>query len=269
VLDIRLFTRRAVFELKAGDPVRADEFLTQAKAIGKEPTAVWLLMAIEAARYELPKDLIERFNRDFEATLAKKASSETARLLAETIIGYRISKLDYPGHDRHLQHVLKYLRRTTRLKYLETDLLRVCEMLQVVHEEKLLTSLLKRGVTLFPHSPAFLVMDVQQNIQKGPFTFNQRDTLKKLEKALALAQESQNPGKDAQVRDIREMILKVQDLGRAMSPFPFGGAPFGGSPFGGNPFAGFEDDQDLGPMFEFDFGPPPKPPKRPPKRKPK
>jgi len=218
----RQLSRRAALEFKAGDAIRAEEYIEQARLALKEPTVLWLSLAVEMERYELPKPLQQRFNREFETALAKKVTSETAGKLAELIAGYFIGRVDYASRDSHVREIVRYLKRTTRLKYQEPDLRAICTMLQFAKkEDKLLASLTKRGLKLFPRSPFFLQMEAEQDIRNGPFSFNARQTRKNLEKALVLAKASQNPQDVELIPVIKQTLSRVQDMGSVMTSFPF------------------------------------------------
>ncbi|MEJ7639220.1 MAG: hypothetical protein WKF75_14915, partial [Singulisphaera sp.] len=53
--------RRAVFELKAGQGDRADEWIEAARRRLVEPVPLWLAVLIEGTRYRLPKATMDRF----------------------------------------------------------------------------------------------------------------------------------------------------------------------------------------------------------------
>jgi len=230
VAPYRLLSRRAAFEFKAGDAAQAEASIEAARASLTEPTPLFLALAIESVRYQLPKTLQTRFNRDLTKALTKKVTSETAGELAENLAGYFVSRVDYLGRATHAKEIVGYLRRTARTKYREPDLQHVCGFLQVIGEEdKLLTTLLKRGVKLFPSSPFFLLAEAQQDLRKGPMELRPQATQKKLEKALTLAEASQNP-KDAElIPIIKSALARVRDAVEAMNSSPFGRGGMPGS----------------------------------------
>jgi len=265
----RLFSRRAAFEFKAGDAMRAEVCIETARGSLPEPTPLFLSLAIEAVRYHLSKPLQSRFNEDFKKALTKKVISETAGELAGALTGYFVSEVEYNGRATHVKEVVGYLRRTTRTKYLEPDLQHVCRFLQLVGgEDKLLTTLLKRGVKLFPSSPFFMLTEVDLDLRKGPMSVRPQPMQKKLEKALALAEASPNP-KDAElIPIIKQTLARVRDVAEAMrsSPFGRGGMPFGrgGMPgsFGDMIDAMFSRFGDMGPDDDEDDDGPSQSPRR-------
>ena len=269
----RLLSRRAVLEFKAGDSARADDYIERAGATIKSPAVLWLSLAIEAVRYELPQALQDRFEWEFASSIAGKATSETAGALAELIAAQLVSRVDYSGRAGHIEQVVRYLKRTTRLKYREPDLRFVCAMLQNGDkQEALLATFLKRGVKLFPSCPYFLFIEAGLEMRRGPFSLNAQQTQKKLQKALALAEASQSPDHTELIPRIKEVIARSQDMSDMMGSFPF---PFmrGGMP--GSPeklqemFEMLFDDLDESDLDFEDDEPEPARPKKTPKRKPR
>lgn len=244
--NYRLLSRRAAFEFKAGDAAQAEKYIERAKSEVKEPTVLWLALAIESARYELPQILQQRFNQEFKPAVGRKVTSETAGALAELLASYSVGRLNYPGRDGHIRDVVAYLKRTTRLKYQEPDLRHACTFLHLVgkivgKQDKLLATLSKRGQKLFPSSPLFILMETEIELTKGPMSFNAYQTEKKLQKALALAEASQNPKDSELISTIKQFLVRVRDVSSMMGSFPFLGRKVPNNP------------QDLFNMFEEMF----------------
>lgn len=214
--------RRAAFEFKAGEAERAEEYIEQARPTLSEPTVLWLSLAIEAVRYELPESYRQRFNREFETALARKPTSQTAGEIAELMSGYFLGRVDYAGRADHLLKIVHYIGRSTRLKFREPDLRQVCLMIKLAdNQEKLLTTFAKRGLKLFPLSPYFIMMDAEEDLSKGPAKFRAPKTRKKLEKALALAEISHDPEDARWIPAIKGLLARVEDLGEMMGALPF------------------------------------------------
>ena len=89
--------RRAVFELKAGQPDRAEELIAEAQKQLVDPTPLWLALLIEARRYKLPKAEQDRFEDRWEKGLAKKGRGDTAGALADLIGSFLAAEIVYPG----------------------------------------------------------------------------------------------------------------------------------------------------------------------------
>ncbi|OYV93961.1 MAG: hypothetical protein B7Z73_03090, partial [Planctomycetia bacterium 21-64-5] len=187
--DYSVLARRALFELKAGEKPRAEALIEKAKGSLAEPAPVWLVLAIEAARYKLPAAKRGDFNRELQAALRKKKNGETAGRLAELVAAYRGVEIEYPEKAEHLRLVLDYLRGTSRTKYAERDLIEVCRLLEPMPDEQpLYEQMVRRGLKNFPKCPVFHVLSAEQELGRGPFGCNIRAARTRLQKALALAQ---------------------------------------------------------------------------------
>lgn len=272
IAPYRVFARRAALEFKAGNAPLAEQYIERGRAELKEPTPLWLTLAIEAERGQLPQPFWNQFNREFEAAVARKVTSETAGELAKIIASYSDSLPGYPSRPRHVQSIVSYLRRTTRTRYREEDLQPVCGLLQKSRlDDKLLATLVKRGQKLFPRSPFFAMMEVEQDIAKGPAAFNGPTIRKKLEKALALAQGSPDTRDTELISHIKATLAQVQDMTEAMASLPFmpGGMPRTPEEFNNlmNMVLGQFDDEESDFDDEQEFNHPKPPSKQPPKRK--
>lgn len=215
----RVLARRAALEYKAGEPQRAEALISEARALLPDPAGLWLAMSIEASRYELPPGRQREFGRALEAALSKKKSGETAALLAEMILAYLIPKVDYEGLDRHVDIVVEYIERTSRVKYSERELTSICMFLQEVSDDEfnddLLRKFAKRGRKAFPQSPVFLCFAAEQELAKGPFTANLAQARKLIGLALRQAEAEESTGAATQVTaTIKRQLLKLDDMAR-------------------------------------------------------
>ena len=224
VTPYRFLARRAALEFKAGETARAEELVAQARLLVTEPAAFLLAQTIDLIRYKSPRPLSQRFDQEFKTVVKRKVTSETAGALAELIGSYFASKVDYTGRASHLKEVLRYLKRSTRLKYQEPHLRPVCDLLQSLGEDdKLLETLVKRGRKLFPRSPFFLKAEAAVDLRRGPMAFNPHRVQQQLEQALTLAQASQNPEDSALIPGIKDLLSRTRQVTDAIGSFPFSG----------------------------------------------
>jgi tetratricopeptide (TPR) repeat protein len=222
----RTITRRAAFEFKAGSETDAEEFVRQATELLDEPTAAWLSLSIEAARYKLSKPLQQRFNKQFKDALARKVTSKTAGLLAATIVSYVNPAIDYTGRAGHLREIVRYLKRTIRTKYDESELRNVCVFLhQLDNEKSLEEKLANRGLKLFPSSPFFLHLTAMFDLSRGPFASDPTRSQAQLKQAFDLAQASQDPRDTQLIPSIKSALSRMEDIREAMSRFSSGPGP--------------------------------------------
>ena len=76
--DYEALARKAVLEIKAGGGPAARRLVEQAQRTLKEPAPLWLAMAIEASRYELPKEETWLYEKRWREALRRRCRSETA-----------------------------------------------------------------------------------------------------------------------------------------------------------------------------------------------
>ena len=233
VTTLHVQARRAVFEFKAGQAERSATLIADALKSLPEAAAFWLALLIEAIRYKLPKAERDRFDTHWTAEHSQKVTSETAGALAKLMAPFLANKIEYKGSVGHINQVVAYLKRTTKIKYAHDDLVKVCEFLILLDKQKtLLGQLVKRGLKLFPNSPAFLLFSASLELSKGPSGGgNFRLAQYQLKMALERAEASSDPSHTVLLPEIRGKLSKIEDLVSSAMPFLFGG-------FGGNPFAG-------------------------------
>ncbi|HEV3120483.1 MAG TPA: hypothetical protein VGY53_01205, partial [Isosphaeraceae bacterium] len=221
--DFGFLARKAVLELKAGEPLRSQQFIDEAVELLPDPTPLWLTLEVEAIRFELPEFERERFAAKFGAGLKRRRLSETVGALAELMVAHQTCTKKYAGFEEHLARVVAFIRPTTRLSYRAKDLLAVCKLLDTLpREEVLLTKLVRRGGKLFPDHPYFLMKEAILELQKGPFRTNYKCARQQLEKALERAQASADLDDAALVDEIKEALTfaRQAESRRAQMPFP-------------------------------------------------
>ncbi len=183
----------------------------------------------------MPGHLTARFNNLLQEALSKKVSSQTAGAIAEDIAPYVQLEIDYAHQGEHVDSVVDYLKRTSRIKYQEPDLRFVCTLLTMMADEKpLLRKMGARGLKLFPKSPYFLFVTAVFEMSNGPFRCNTKLVRKQLELALSEAQ----PDEESLVHGIKESLLKLADLEEATGGLP---APGGRGSRGPRGFQSFLD----------------------------
>jgi hypothetical protein len=198
-----------------------------------EPAPLWLAMAIEARRFQLPKAEIDRFEARWQVAVSGKVRGETAGALADLMGSFVGGKIAYPGRDEHTKQVMDYLRRTTRIKYSRGDLAVTCSFVGLVpgHGD-LFEKLAKRGLKLFPDAPEFPMMMGAAEMEKGPRRANLGLARRHFDAALKLAtaQESSDPKVAAMIPKIRQALTALTDLfdgpmglGPMGLPFPAAG----------------------------------------------
>ncbi|MCA1686817.1 MAG: hypothetical protein LC745_12785, partial [Planctomycetia bacterium] len=98
--------RRAVFELKAGQPEHAQRYVAEAVDLMPEPTPVWFALLIESQRFKMPKEVTDRYEAQWVKALPKKVRGETAGALAELLGSFLAGEISYPDRGVHVRQVV-------------------------------------------------------------------------------------------------------------------------------------------------------------------
>ena len=121
-----LDARRVALELKAKRLDLANEIIHQTLGQGPESASFRLALVIEARRFELVSADVTRIDAEWAAELTKKVRGDSAGALASLLSSFLALKISYRDRDKHVQQVVDYLARTTRIKYEFPDLNAVC-----------------------------------------------------------------------------------------------------------------------------------------------
>ncbi|HUT14416.1 MAG TPA: hypothetical protein VMY42_28280, partial [Thermoguttaceae bacterium] len=127
-----LLVRKAILEFKAGNLAPGHQYIEQARGRFAQPTPALLILAVESARYGLPKQFVADFEHQWTTALRMKCHSETAGEMSRTLRAYLGMAVDYPNRPDHVEKFLAYLRRCSRVRWKENDLRNVCEFLNTV-----------------------------------------------------------------------------------------------------------------------------------------
>ncbi|MHC4402132.1 MAG: tetratricopeptide repeat protein [Planctomycetota bacterium] len=208
--DYDVLARKAVLEIKAGNPGAARRFVEQAQEQLDEPTALWLVMTIEAIRYDLPWQEVCLYEKRWCQALKRRCCSETAGLMCHVLDAHLRMPQPYPQHQEHTRNLLQYVRRCSRVKWRPEDLRHVCEFLEQLEELELLTKFAKRGIRKCPEIGYFHWLMGMAEIGKGPFRYNRRLTVERLQRAIELASKSSDP-RDKQVVENAKRFLSLAE----------------------------------------------------------
>lgn len=272
--------KRSIFERKAGDLAAAEQFDHEAGVAAGEPTAALLMMAIEAHRYKLPKAVVRGIETDWEKQLAKKCSSRTAGLLAQTMAAYLSQSITYTNRKTHVELVAKYLKRASRVKYERQELRHVCLFFAAILNDgstefdktglgswsEQLRLAAGRGLKQFPDDPYFTLFSAQAAVcGRRHYLGSTHRARGWLQQTLELAKRHPDLADEWVVSEAQLQLSNLEDFEHQM---PFPGGPFGdspdfdfptfdeeeqddGVPFGGAPFT--FGDLEMG-MFKGMFG---------------
>ncbi|MHB1558424.1 MAG: hypothetical protein ACYC61_13275 [Isosphaeraceae bacterium] len=284
--DYYYLARKAMLEYKAGKVEAGDRLVEEAKASLVEPAPLWLALAIEAARYAMPKDVLQKYNRLWEVDAKKKRRSETAGKIAGLIHAHIAAGINYPGREEHIKQVIAYVASAGRVKFRVEDIEPIVEFLRdqapnpSSKDFALYSKLVKAGVKQHPGSALLhthaanaemLAPPKRRGWLGGPvIPWQAREHLNK---ALQLAEASTDPEVRSLLPDIQRGLGTLESMQSLIDRFagPFG-MPFGGFPgmAGMDPFDDFDDedeydededeiDFDPSAPFFLDMSPPPAP----------
>jgi hypothetical protein len=224
--DYTVLVRRAIFELKAGETARSDEYVRDAQS-RTDAAALWLALLIESIRHELPASVAAGYNSRWEAELKKKYRSQAAGEMAAILHAFLGSDITYRGRPRHVEQLVAYLARGTRSKSRREDVEWIVEFLELVPgEDDLLERVVKAGVKRHPDSALL-------NLRAGVVEWSRRSMFglgasgrRYLENALKLAEASTDPRVTARLEEIRAFLSVVHELTEQFCGVPPFFSPF-------------------------------------------
>jgi len=232
-----LLVGKALLEFKAGNVTLGHRYLDQARSRLDEPTPALLILAVESVRFGLPKQFVADFDHQWMTALKTKCHSQTAGEMSRTLDAYLDKAVDYPSRPDHVEQLLAYVRRCSRVKWKADDLRNVCVFLDTIawdddvkehHDcgeeaKELLHRLLRKGHKRFRKSPFFQFMAARAEFDKGPARCDFRRLNRCLRQAVKLAASSPDPRDAALAEDAKRMQTffdHLEDMHRLGFPMP-------------------------------------------------
>ena len=210
--DYDMLARKAVLETKAGNLKAARPFIEQALEVIAEPTALWLVMTIEAIRFDLPNKETWLYEKRWQDALKRRCRGETAGLMCQMLNAHLVTPQPYESCDEHVQLLLKYVRRYSRVKWQVEDLRNVCDFLDTAQEYSLLEKLVKRGVRSFPRAAYLHWFAAQTEIEKGPRRCDRNWAIEHLQEAVRLGTSSGDPRDQDVVDNAKQARTFLSDV---------------------------------------------------------
>ncbi len=209
--DYDVLARKAVLEVKAGCLDAARSLIEQTQEAVPEPTALWLVMAIEGIRIELPDQETWLYEKRWQDALKRRCRSKTAGLMCDLLNAHLSASEQYEGCQQHVETLLKYVRRCSRVKWRAEDLRQVCEFVSNTNDEDLLAKLVKRGLRNFPQAAYLHGHAGDLEIKKGPVYCNRAKAFRYLEQAIQYGTASGDPRDEAVVEAARQAKSFLDD----------------------------------------------------------
>ena len=127
--NLTLLTRTASIELKAGDPAKAEELMTQARPLAGADPALTFIILSDLIRIKATKSVKTRFEREFAEGLAAPPSGSAAAALVHYAASLRQTPEPYLGQKTHEKKIIAYVERAKRSSFTEAELLTTCRAL--------------------------------------------------------------------------------------------------------------------------------------------
>ena len=196
-----------------------------------EPTPLWLALAIESTRYQMTAATTKALRSVWTADLKKKCKSQTAGEMASLLDAYLAARRRVSGPSKATSSSSsRYLKRTTRLKYRQIDIERVCDFLSDMPDKQsgdLLGKLLKLGLKQHPASASAQLPGGHAGSGQRAAAIHTARRIRHLEKALKLAEASNDPKETALLPPIKETLTLIKEMRERVGRMPFGPSPFG------------------------------------------
>ncbi len=204
-----VLARKAVLEIKANDAGAARRLVEQAQERLEEPTALWLAIAIEGLRYGLPNHEVWLYEKRWTEALRRRCRSSTAGLMCRIVATERAMPQPLANLAKCSRHLVQYIGRCGRVKWIGVDLRDACEFLREQKEWKLVMKFAKVGIRRFPDMALFHLLKGIEDMGKGP-RYRPR-TIERFRRAIDLAAKSGDPADKRVMEEAKRYLQKVED----------------------------------------------------------
>lgn len=169
--------RKVSFERAAGQELKSHDLIADMLEQLPEPTAFWLMLAIEFARYQLPEYEQLLYEKRWLEGLRGRRRATTMALMCATLDNETNSAKDREEPwgtmlNRYCQYLLPYVQRGGNLKWDADQLTSICWFLIQCGDESTLNRIAKKGVREFPNEPLFHASNAYAEFSKGPYRAN-------------------------------------------------------------------------------------------------
>jgi tetratricopeptide (TPR) repeat protein len=228
VLDVAV--HRAMVEFKAGQPIVGGQWVDRALGEGGGSADVYMALAIEAHRYELPLQAdspAQLFHDRWLSSLAKHRGP-AAGAMSRRIWAFMQENAQFSGKyaflNDYLERVVEYVKHCRRIRWQAGDLTHVCRFLDLVVADRqfralrgLLARLLDKGRKKFPQDPEFHATRGIVEMRRGPTYCDRRLARECLQAAIEAAKTSPHPN----AKTIQQLAARrLRILGREYDDGP-------------------------------------------------
>jgi len=207
--------RRAVFERKAGDEARAHAFVTQAQERLQEPTVLWLMLSLEAARIELPRREAELYENRWITALKRKCQSATAGAMCRLVVNHNVMESPFPVRDDFVDRIAAYVKRCSRVRWNAEDLGFVCKFLTMCKKGDLLQKFVQKGLVQHAEIGFFHMLEGTLEMSKGIGGCRFQVARMQLKTAEVKAKNSKHPLDANVVEKTRQLLDRLEHMASA------------------------------------------------------
>lgn len=201
---------RAAVEYKANNLEEAQRCVAAAEAMLADPTPVWMIMHMHAARFGLKREVKNQFGDRFKAAVAGPCSSHTAGQLARILLPFVSKQMKYTGLATHRRLVMDYLQRSQNVAWTRDDLAFVVQFVALSdnwRHRSLRDRLLGAGMELFPQDPLFPYLAGRAAMEDGPYSLDLYRTHGYFQSALKLNETATEPLSDECVKTAKHALV--------------------------------------------------------------
>jgi len=200
---------RAAVEYKANAVDVAEKYVAEAEAKLPDPTPVWMILHMQAARFGLNREVKNQFGARFKAAVAGACRADTAGQLARILLPFVSKQIKYTGLATHQRLVMDYLQRCQGQAWTRDDLWYVVQFValsQSWRHRALRDRLIGTGMGCFPQDPSFPYLAGRVAMEDGPYSLDVDRTRGYFQLALTLNEKASQPLSDECVQTAKHAL---------------------------------------------------------------
>ena len=205
--------RQAALEMKAGCSDQARVKVEQAQECLEEPTPLWLMLAIEAERFDLPKQERWLYEKRWTDSLKRRWRSSTAGHICRLLAAHMFWQHDYRPTAEVVGEVKQYVARCSRVKWKQPDLQAVCAFLLEIDEDVLASKYATKGRKVFPGAAYFHALAGELELRRGPFACDLDEAQSLLATAVDLAEKADDPADQLMLPETQRKLDWLEEFG--------------------------------------------------------
>jgi len=252
---------RAAIEYKANAVEAAEKYVAAAEAKLTDPTPVWMIMHMHAARFGLNREVKKQFGDRFKSAVAGACRSDTAGQLARILLPFVSKQVKYTGLATHQRLVMDYLQRCQNVVWTRDALGFVVQFValsQSWRHRALRDRLIGTGMGCFPQEPLFPYLAGRVAMEDGPYSIDLDRTRQYFQSALKLNETASQPLPDECVQTAKHALtvldraIEMRSRMSAWEEDEFDDDEEYDDEFGDEYDDEYDDDSEFGPEFDVE-----------------